>query len=150
MYDDPHEPRRRTLYLDPSESRPTGRPALLKLGAAPTPYGVDIEEIGQSTFDVLSSLEMDEAQISRAAGKAEGGGMTGFGRLYVGQVTLREVGLRDGLQLVGNGRTQMLNGTGWMPSIRQRSAIYPEIGSFLPAKRFSWCRHLRRDPACCR
>ena len=74
MYDDPHVNRAGGLYTsilpEGQAYRAPGFPFEID-GAAPTPYGVDIEEIGQSTFDVLSSLGMDEAQISRATGKAE-------------------------------------------------------------------------------
>ena len=76
MYDDPHVNRAGGLFTSTLPEGQTyqapGFPFEID-DVNPTPYGVDIEEIGQSTFDVLSSLEMDEAQISRAAGKAERG-----------------------------------------------------------------------------
>tara|TARA_B100001093_G_scaffold520048_1_gene612267 strand:- start:972 stop:2162 length:1191 start_codon:yes stop_codon:yes gene_type:complete len=75
MYDDPHVNRVGGLYTsalpEGQTYRAPGFPFEID-GVAPKPYGVDIEDIGQSTFDILSSLDMNEAQINRASGKTKG------------------------------------------------------------------------------
>ena len=62
--------------------------------------------------------------------------MTGSSAVYPsGQVTLREVGLRDGLQLVKEWPDTNAK-RDWLDAEHQAGVRHFEIGSFLPAKRF--------------
>lgn len=62
--------------------------------------------------------------------------MTGSSAVYTsGQVTLREVGLRDGLQLVKEWPDTNAK-RDWLDAEHQAGVRHFEIGSFLPAKRF--------------
>ena len=62
--------------------------------------------------------------------------MTGSSAVYTsGQVTLREVGLRDGLQLVKEWPDTNAK-RDWLDAEYQAGVRHFEIGSFLPAKRF--------------
>ena len=74
MYNDPHVNRPGGLYTsrlpEGQAYRAPGFPFEVD-GAAPEPYALDIQEIGEDTAAVLSGLGLDEAAISAARGSVK-------------------------------------------------------------------------------
>ncbi len=130
------------LFDDPHVLRPGGlvsaRNADGEVIRIPTlPLELDGSGIGEDLQ--VPALGADNEAVLAELGlgpEAEGSGMTSIDDIYPeGRVVLREVGLRDGLQLVKN-FPSTADKRRWMEQEYEAGVRHFEVGSFLPASRF--------------
>lgn len=96
--------------------------------------GGDVPARGADTAEGLSALGMDPSQI--AAAREKGRRMSRLSDIYpTDRVTLREVGLRDGLQPVRQFPSTSAK-LDWLAREHAAGVRHFELGSFLPPTRF--------------